>query len=308
MSGRSHLILTLGKVIIAAAWADGQLAHEEVNSLKDLLFRLPALTAADWAQLEIYLDERVGVEERKRLTAELQAAISSPADKELALSALDELVRADGKAPAAEEAAVEQIKEAIEMVDVSLFGRLGRVVSGALRRRSEALAALPDREAYLEDFVKNKVYYAVRRRMQNDAAELDLSDDELRKLSLAGGLLARVAHVDRQVTEEETRRIATALQENLGLDAAAANLVADVAIDEGAQELDSFRLNREFFEATTREERLGFVEALFAVAAADGEIAHDEIEEIRLTARQLKLTHREFIEAKLKHPPGGTNA
>ena len=40
MSDR-NLIFTLAKVIIAAAWADGQVSHEEVNSLKDLLFQLP---------------------------------------------------------------------------------------------------------------------------------------------------------------------------------------------------------------------------------------------------------------------------
>ena len=45
----SNLILTLSKVIISTAWADGEVSHEEINSLKDLLFRLPNITGREWA-------------------------------------------------------------------------------------------------------------------------------------------------------------------------------------------------------------------------------------------------------------------
>jgi len=34
----SNLILNLAKVVIAAAWVDGEIDHEEINNLKDLLF------------------------------------------------------------------------------------------------------------------------------------------------------------------------------------------------------------------------------------------------------------------------------
>lgn len=78
--------------------------------------------------------------------------------------------------------------------------------------------------------------------------------------------------------------------------------MAGVAATEIAGELDGYRLSREFYEATTREARLGFLEALFHVAAADGEASHEEIEDIRRIARTLKLTHSEFIDAKLTLP------
>jgi hypothetical protein len=42
---------------------------------------------------------------------------------------------------------------------------------------------------------------------------------------------------------------------------------------------------------------------LFAIAAADGEACYEEIEEIRAIAQSLKLSHRQFIDAKLKIPP-----
>ncbi len=54
------VILNLAKVLVASAWADGQISNDEINSLKDLTFHLPGMTAADWVQIEIYIDSPVG--------------------------------------------------------------------------------------------------------------------------------------------------------------------------------------------------------------------------------------------------------
>jgi len=87
MADRS-VILALARVIVAAAWADGELHREEIDGLKDLLFHLPhvgparglELLAADWDRLEMYIQSPVDAAERTRLIAELQAALRTPAD------------------------------------------------------------------------------------------------------------------------------------------------------------------------------------------------------------------------------------
>ncbi len=66
--------------------------------------------------------------------------------------------------------------------------------------------------------------------------------------------------------------------------------------------LDFYRLVREFAEVTTDDERRRFLDALFGVAAADGAATFEEIEQIRLVALGLKLSHAEFIEAKMRLP------
>ena len=84
MSDRD-LILKLARVIIAVAWADGQISNEEINSLKDLLFRLRTSTfddsmqfsAQEWARLDMYIETPVGDEERARSYAEKAAATAS---------------------------------------------------------------------------------------------------------------------------------------------------------------------------------------------------------------------------------------
>jgi uncharacterized tellurite resistance protein B-like protein len=294
-----HLILTLAKVVLAAAWADGELTDEEINSMKDVLFRLPQLSARQWASLQMYIEAPVGEAERARLVDELRNAIASEQDRKLALEMVDEMMSADGRVTEEDERVAAEIRAAVESVDLGLLGRL---VKGATGRRSRAVANAPNREDYYEDFVKNKVYYGLRRRMGDGQAELGVGEEVLRTLSLAGGMMAQVARVNPEVSSAERATMAQALQTywHLGTDEAA--FVVEVALSESATLLDPFRLAWQFSEVCTPEERVAFLDVLFAVATADGEASYDEIEEIRTIARSLKLSHEDFIQAKLRVP------
>jgi uncharacterized tellurite resistance protein B-like protein len=296
MSSQS-LFLALAKVLVAAAWADGELLHEEVNSMKDLLWRLPQLSSRQWASLQMYLEAPIDEAERVRLVEALQDALRSPQDRELALRTLDEMLHADGQVTEEEERVAAEIREAIEAVDLSLLSRL---VKGMTGRRTEATASGPNREEYLDDFILNKVYYGVRRRLALGEADLDLGEPTLRTLSLAGGMMAQVARVHPDLTNDQVAAMVDALQQHWHLPEEQAAFVVGVAISETATLLDRYRLARRFAEATSHQERAAFLEVLFAVAAADGHLAYEETEEIRQISYWLKLSHREFIEAKLK--------
>ncbi len=297
----TNLMLTLGKVIIAAAWADGAVSNDEINSLKDLLIRLPDLTALQWATLDMYIETPVDAAERVRLVEELKAALRSPEDRALALAALNGLVAADGVVTKEEKRVAEEIRAALNAVDLSLFGQLSRLLKGPVARRAQAAGA-PDREARFEDFIKNKVYYEVCRRLDLGAGELHIPEEKLRKLALAGGMMARIARVHRQITEGEFAAIVDALQTHWNVTRAEATFVAQAATDALAADMDALRLAREFVKAVPYEERVQFLDVLFAVATADHIASDDEIEEIRRIARMLLVTHKEFIDAKLKVP------
>jgi uncharacterized tellurite resistance protein B-like protein len=298
----TKVVMALGKVMIAAAWADGIVSHEEVNSLKDLLFQLPDMTASDWAELEIYVEAPVGEAERARLVEELRARLTKPADKAQALAAMDAVIAADGQVTDEERAVVDEIKSNIENADVGLFGQLGGLLRGSVQRRSEALTNAPNRELEIDDFMKNKIFFQVRRHLELDDMEMNIAEAELRKLSLAGGLMARVAYVDHEVKEEELDAMVAAMQTNWDISQVEATLVVEVAVSEISKTLDYYRLSREFFESTDFEERLHFLDVLFAVADGDSHVSYDETEEIRTIAMGLKFTHKQFIDAKLKIP------
>ncbi len=297
-----NTIKTIAKVMIAAAWADGSVSPEEINSLKDLLFQLPDMTASDWSELDIYIETPVGEAERIRLEGELLVQLKTPEDKALAITALNEVVSADGRVSDSERAVLEEIKPMIESADVAFLGPLSRLMRGSIKRRSQEAANAPNREVYLEDFTHNKIFYLVSRRLELESEDISVSEPVLRKLSLAGGLMAHVAYVDQEVTEAEFDAMADILEAKWGASTVEAALVAEVAVSETSQGLDIYRLSREFFETTTSEQRVQFLDVLFAVADGDGRVSYEETEEIRLIAKMLKLTHRQFIDAKLKIP------
>jgi len=91
-----RFIITLAKLLIAAAWADGELKNEEINALKDLLFSLEDVTGEEWAHLEIYMDTPVCTEERDKLLGEVLDQIRSEEDKKLVMGTLENLFQADG--------------------------------------------------------------------------------------------------------------------------------------------------------------------------------------------------------------------
>jgi uncharacterized tellurite resistance protein B-like protein len=298
----SNVVKALAKVMAAAAWADGSVSREEINSLKDLLFQLPEMTASDWAEVDIFIETPVDAAERARLAAELQSAITKTKHKTLALEAIDRLMLADGEITEEERAAAAEIKAAIQGANVGILGAVGNVIANTLSRRSQALADAPNRERYLDDYVKNRVFYLVSRRLELEDEEIDLPEKELRKLSLAGGLMARVAYVDREVHEGEFDAMVSAIRDNWDLSNLESALVAEIAVSAISRGLDDHRMSRQFFEVTSEAERVRFLDVLFAVADGDGTVSQMEIEEIRTIASVLKLSHRQFIDAKVKIP------
>lgn len=300
------LAMALAKVVIAAAWADGNLAHDEVNSLKNLLAEMGqtvgsgemALTMQDWAELDIYLYSPVGAEERQRLVAELAALMRGPRDRALALQALDRLFAADRVRHEAERQVAAEIRAALERADPGPLAALG----GFVRRALGLQPAGPNREQYLDEFLNNRVYYAVRLRLGKAPEEdLGISASEARALALAGGILASLARLDDQVTEEERERIISALQRGWGISRDRAVLVAEAAIVESKERLDPFILTNAFAESTSVEERVRFLDALFAIAAADnGAISSEASATISRIASAIRLEQRHFIEARLR--------
>jgi uncharacterized tellurite resistance protein B-like protein len=294
----SQVVFSLAKVLIAAAWSDGTITQEEIHSLKDLLFRLPNINGLNWAKLEMYLETPVGDEERKRLIEDLGHAISSPAEKQLALQTLQDMVEADGVLTENEKIVVQEVHTALEGTVKSAFENIGQFLKGLIDTRSEKLAHAPNRELQFEDFIKNKIYYKVQQVLKENGRTLEVSENDLRKLCLAGGLMARIAQKDNIVTKEESSSILEAFKKHWGVDDDVAHLVTEISLLDVCTNLDYYRLTRDFYAMTTPEERTQFVNILFDVARSDGHASHDETEEIRTISESLKFDHSQFILAK----------
>ena len=115
------------------------------------------------------------------------------------------------------------------------------------------------------------------------AAELDkLEPEEARFLAAFAYVLARVAHADYEVSEDEIREMERLVRKLSELGEAQAALVVQIAktqaVTLGATE--NYVVTRQFREVSTREQRLSLLRCLFAVAAADESVSDAENTEI----------------------------
>ena len=114
-------IMDLAKLVIAAAWVDGELQNEEINALKDLLFNLEDVTGEEWSHLEIYMDSPVSPKEREKLLSTVLEQIKSQQDKDLVISTIENLVQSDGIVTGDEITLLEEVKKGVLDVDTCVF-------------------------------------------------------------------------------------------------------------------------------------------------------------------------------------------
>ena len=301
MAGR-QFILNLAKLVVAAAWTDGKLETAEINALKDLLFEIPDLSGEEWARLEIYMDSPVSPEERERLLSLVLDGARSGRDRKLVLETLQRLVESDGHMTEGEASLLEDAKKALNHEGKGFLSKLKGVTGSAVRKRARNRYEGPNREQRLEDFLKNRLYFQFVSEMERGGVKMDLPEETVRKICLAAGLMAKVAHADEEISQEEQGIIKEMLMKEWELPDHAASICRDISLTGAGKGLDSVQWTRSFFECTTAEERKRLLLVLFQVANAAHRTSNEEIEKIRRIAKSLRISHGEFIEAKLTIP------
>jgi len=296
---QKDFILNLGKLLIATAWADGQLTTHEINALKELLFLLPEISGQEWMELELYMASPVGEEERQQLLGRVLNGIGTASDKALVLDTLQKVVGEEGKNDDPEGSLVERLRQDIERKNTGFFTHLTRPLRKALQVRTSQWTGQEGRERRLEDFIKNTIYFQLVSDMKTRGLSLSLTDQEIRKICLAAGLMARVAWADQDFSEREQSSMIQALMEGWGMLKDEAALIVDMSRHRIMKGLDLSRLSKGFCDCATIAERKSFLNVLFAIANAADKTSFQEIEEIRSIANGLQLGHQDFIDAKL---------
>ena len=295
----ARFILDLGKLFIAAAWADGELSTAEVNGLKELLFQLPDISGEEWMELELYMASPVTEAERERLCTRVLQRMTSSADRDMALGTLKGLIPEGVPDDHPQCSVVRQLQQDIEQGSRGFLEHLRRPLRWMLGFRGQGYADDRDRENRLEDFIKNTIYVQVTMEFRARGMTVGLEDQVIRKLCLAAGLMARVAGVDHEISPEEMQMMKKVLKATWKISDMEAQLVAEISHHRVFRGLDGVRLVKGFTEYTDRVERKEFLACLFQVANAAHNTSFEEIEEIRSLAKGMELSHQDFIEAKL---------
>jgi uncharacterized tellurite resistance protein B-like protein len=291
----SDTITALSRVLIGLAWRDGEVTAQEMNLLKDLTFQMPEVTPNTWDELNIYWMTPIRERELALLEKDLRAALGTPEGRKRAYEFLSAMVNADGNVTSEETALLRETVRAVERSDADLLDVLESLLENALPRRATRLAKAPNREDYTADYMQDHVLSTLQAHYGEDIeGELGLDEYEVRKLALSGTLMGRVAYADSKLDENELGTIQMILERDWNLNPKHGRVVIEFVVDAARQPLDSPRLTREFYESTSYQDRLEFLEVLFAVAFASKGISPEESQEIESIARALKIDYADF--------------
>jgi uncharacterized tellurite resistance protein B-like protein len=144
-----------------------------------------------------------------------------------------------------------------------------------------------------DDAVRSSADTATVRRI---AGQLEaLPEDEARYLASFAYVLARIAHADLQIDDEETAEMERRLTGLSDLSAEQCALVVEIAKSQ-AQLLggtENYVVTRQFRQLSNREQRGRLLSCVYAVAAADGTISAEEAAEITVIGEELGFTRAE---------------
>jgi len=130
--------------------------------------------------------------------------------------------------------------------------------------------------------------------------------EEALRLATAA-LLIEVTRADKEVKEEERAVVTHSVGKTFGLSPDETQELVEMAEEEVRESVSLYQFTLLVDKGFSYEEKRHIVELLWQVVFADEEMEKHEEHMVRKIADLLHVTHRDFIEAKLKaRRPGGT--
>jgi uncharacterized tellurite resistance protein B-like protein len=159
------------------------------------------------------------------------------------------------------------------------------------------------------NFIKRSLEGSERLPSQTDTVRkiiqsLDQLEPERAKFIAAFAyLLGRAARADLHISSEETQGMEQIVMERGGLSEEQAVIVVQMAKTQNILfgGTENFLVSREFNAIASHEEKMGLLECLFAVAAADQSVSTIEDNEISQIADELRIEHHDFISIRSKY-------
>jgi uncharacterized tellurite resistance protein B-like protein len=287
--------LTFLKVLTTVAWADGEVSQSELNILKTFYKKFD-LEKNELDELKPYLNAPVSKKEKDFLYRQMIAQLSTPSEKQEILAALENMVQVHPRMKSDEKQLVDQFSEWLE--NTSFTKRSFGLIRNLFQKTIFENAREPDPE--MEKYFKRRVLKKIELKSAHLGISSQLPEDKLYFLCLVGSLMASIAHMDNHFDPAEKKALKACLADQFSFKGKELTLLFNVVEEQGRKGFDYHEVVSEINRLTSYNDRLHFMECLFAVAAADGEIAHEESEEIRRITKSMRIPHKTFIKAKVR--------
>jgi uncharacterized tellurite resistance protein B-like protein len=292
MSKFKHL--TFLKVLSIIAWADGEVTHAELNLLKSF-YRKFGLDRHDIHELTPYLEAPVSAKHRDELFRQLIDELALPVERKEIVQALEAIQGTKKRVSEEEKELARKFTAWLQKASPTRrsLGRVRNFITRTLFSDSR------DMDPDLEKYFKRRVLDKIRRKSARRGHKVDLPEEEMYHLCLLGALLASVAHEGDGLDEQERGKLEAILSERFAYTGKTLALLLDVVEEQVRQGFDFHEVMTQVNQTLTYNERRALLDCFFAMAVADGEISHQESEEIRRITKAMHIPHQEFKAAKI---------
>ena len=113
-------------------------------------------------------------------------------------------------------------------------------------------------------------------------------------------MMAAVANVDDHFDPAEKKALKLCLADQFSLEGKELALLFEVIEEQALQGFDFYEVTSEINRIFSYNDRIYLMECLFEICIADGEMAHEEAEEVRRITKALRIPHKKFIEHKVR--------
>lgn len=141
---------------------------------------------------------------------------------------------------------------------------------------------------------------------QIDPGHRDIRPSDQHRLQVAtGALLVEMMRTDVECTESERTVVLGALRDKFNLTDGETHQLMELAEAEADDAIDHYQFTSLIKTGFSPEQKRKVVEYLWAVAYADADVDKHEEHLVRKIANLIGVSHKEFIEAKLRVRDGG---
>ena len=287
--------LTFLKVLSTIAWADGELSNSELNIIKSF-YRKFKLDNHQISQLRPYLAAPIPKKEQEDLFRQLVAELKSPKERKEIIKDLEAMANADNKIKDEEKELLDQFAQLVAKTSITKrsFGKIRNMFKRTILKPAR------EKDHRLNNYFKDTILRKVELKTKGGKNKINLDDDQLYFICLFGTLLASVAHVDDHFDAREKKALKQRLDNRFSFNKNELSLLFEIIEEQARQGIDRHDVVTEFNRMVSYNDRLNTVDCFFAIAAADGDISHDEMEEIRDITKSMRIPHKAFITSKLK--------
>ena len=112
--------------------------------------------------------------------------------------------------------------------------------------------------------------------------------------------MASVSNVDGNFDDSERKVIKKELSKHFNFKNKELKILFEVILEVTKHGFDFHEVTTELNNLVTYNEKVEITDCMLVVGSADGELSHDEAEEIRRITKAMRIPHKVFIEAKMK--------